>query len=241
MSQASAWRRLVRLESAMVPAAPPVLSDEDLIAALGTRSAGPAEVRALFEIVQKPMEYSILMLAQALRLERTKPTPRHRIACGPVDLTGAAVSYRLGETPPRLHQFFGYAPKRWSTQTNQAGIFFALWLHSYLLELLLDGDAEAKVLRLALDRWEADGTVPDAFDDDHIEAVCDPRLDPLLAPIAKEMPMIVDSPVVHPGVVSHCRRLVADAAAEATEAETEPAEEEAAAEPEDRNDGGGAS
>jgi hypothetical protein len=211
----------------MVPAAPPVLSDEDLIAALGTRSAGPAEVRALFEIVQKPMEYSILKLAQALRLERTKPTPRHRIACGPVGLTGAAVSYRLDETPPRLHQFFGYAPKRWSTQTNQAGIFFALWLHSYLLELLLDGDAEAKVLRLALDRWEADGTVPDAFDDDHIEAVCDPRL-------------MVDSPVVHPGVVSHCRRLVADAAAEATEAETEPAEEEAAAEPEDRNDDGGA-
>jgi len=224
----------------MVPAAPPVFTDEDLIAALGTRSAGPAEVRALFEIVRKPMECSITMLAHTLRLERAKPTPRDRRTCGPVEATAKAMSYRLHETPPRLHQFFEYAPEWWSTQKNQAGVFYVLWVHSYLLELLLDGDAEAKVLRLGLDRWEADGTVPDACDDDHVEAVCDPRLDPLLAPIAKFMPMLMDTPVVHPEVISHCRRFVADAAAEATEAEIEPAVEEAAAESEDRNDDGGA-
>lgn len=237
MSGATARRRLARLEWAMVPAAPPVFTDEDLIAALGTRSAGPAEC-APFEIVRKPMECSITMLAHTLRLVRANPTPRDRRTCGPVEATAKAMSYRLDETPPRLHRFFLYAPEWWSTQKNQAGVFYVLWVHSYLLELLLDGDAEAKVLRLGLDRWEADGTVTDACDDDHVEAVCDPRLDPLLAPFAKFMPMLMDTPVVHPEVVSHWRRLVADAAAEGTE--IEPAEEEAAAEPEDPNDDGGA-
>ena len=234
MSGSSAQRRLARIESALVPAASPVFSDSDLIAALGTRSAGPAEVHALFEIVQKAMACSIMTLAIDSRLERDKPTQRDRIACGPIELVVEAVSYRLDETPPRLHRFYQYAPELWSTRKNQAGVFYALWVHSHLLELLLGGDAEAKALRRALDCREAGGAMPDVLDDDHVYAVCDPRLGPLLAPIAREMPMMMDYPVVHRVVLSHCRRLVAEAAAE--EADAEPAEEEASAEPEDPND-----
>jgi len=88
MSRASARRRLARLESAIVPAAQLAFSDEDLIAALGTRSTGPSPGARTVRDLQKLLGCSIMMLAHAFRLERAKPKPWDRIACGPVELTG---------------------------------------------------------------------------------------------------------------------------------------------------------